>query len=203
MLKQGTEAELQQIMDFIVETDKLKKVLRQTLISDSSRQENSAEHSWHLALMAMTLKDYAQDPPVDITKVIQMLLVHDIVEIDAGDTFAYDDIGNQDKAAREMAAAERIYRILPGDVGESCLSLWREFEESATPEAQFANALDRLHPLLLNIRSKGAAWKKHGITRQQVLNRADAIKQGSPALWSYAVRIIDEAVEAGYLVKGD
>lgn len=132
--------ELHQIMSFIVETDKLKNVLRQTLLTDRSRQENSAEHSWHLALLAMLTSQYANEPKLNIAKVIQMLLVHDIVEIDAGDTFAYDAVRNLDKEVREQAAAERIFSLLPASRQTECYALWREFEEQLTPEAKYANA---------------------------------------------------------------
>lgn len=195
--------ELHQIMSFIVETDKLKNVLRQTLLTDRSRQENSAEHSWHLALLAMLTSQYANEPKLNIARVVQMLLVHDIVEIDAGDTFAYDAVRNQDKEAREQAAAERIFSLLPASHQAECHALWREFEEQLTPEAKYANALDRLHPVLLNVQSQGAAWMKHQVTEKQVLQRLKVIEQGSTALWEYAQELVSYAVEQGYLEKGE
>lgn len=201
MFERNTE--LHQIMSFIVETDKLKNVLRQTLLTDRSRQENSAEHSWHLALLAMLTNQYANEPKLNIAKVIQMLLVHDIVEIDAGDTFAYDAVRNLDKEVREQAAAERIFSLLPASRQAECYALWREFEEQLTPEAKYANALDRLHPVLLNVQSKGAAWMKHQVTEKQVLERLKVIEQGSAALWEYAQELVSYAVEQGYLEKGE
>jgi|GEM_PF-179013 putative hydrolase of HD superfamily len=189
---------LDRIVQFVLETDKLKDIYRQTYITGMSRRENSAEHSWHLALMAVMLKDYANEP-VDLLKTIQMLLVHDIVEIDAGDTFAYDEAGHADKEERETAAARRLFGMLPPDLAERFHSLWREFEERKTPEARFAAALDRLHPMILNRATEGAAWKKNGVRKEQVLRRNAIIEDGSGALWEYARRLVDDAVNKGLL----
>lgn len=194
-------SKIEQALEFIVETDKLKRVYRQTLLSDRSRQENSAEHSWHLALMAVLLKDAANEPDIDLLRTIQMLLIHDIVEIDAGDTFAYDDAGHEDKEEREQQAANRLFGMLPEEQAAHFHALWREFEERKTPEARFAAALDRLHPMMLNFASQGAAWKKHGITRNQVHDRNHMISEGSASLWEYATSLIERAVDAGYLDK--
>ena len=184
---------------FILETDRLKSVYRQTYITDASRQENSAEHSWHLALMAMTMKDAANWPELDMLKVVKMLIVHDIVEIDAGDTFAYDEKGHEDKAERESKAAGRIFGLLPPEQRDEMLALWEEYEAHETPEARFALALDRLHPMLLNLHSEGAAWRNHGITSKRVLERNRVIADGSEALWEIAQQIVAEALDKRYL----
>lgn len=191
--------QLDRLMDFILETDRLKSVYRQTLISDQSRRENSAEHSWHLALMAILFIDQAKDTDLDMLKVVKMLLIHDIVEIDAGDTFAYDTKGHEDKAEREQAAAQRIFGMLPPEYRDEFLSLWEEFEAHESAEARYALALDRLHPMLLNFHTTGAAWKKHGITRDRVLSRNQVIAEGSEKLWEYAQQLVNKAVELGYL----
>ncbi|MGP4079844.1 HD domain-containing protein [Pseudalkalibacillus sp. R45] len=190
---------LQQQMGFLIEIDKLKNVLRQTHITGEVRQENDAEHSWHLAMMALILDEYANEKGIDILHVIKMLLIHDLVEIDAGDTFAYDEKGYEDKDEREEQAAERIFSILPDDQGDMVYTLWREFEDRETPEARFAAALDRLHPMLLNFATEGLAWKKHNIKREQVMKRNETIAEGSETLWEYAQAVIEDAVESGYL----
>lgn len=190
---------LAQQIQFIVEIDKLKQVFRQTLLTDASRQENSAEHSWHLALMAMLLAEYAPVPQVDILRVIKMLLVHDLVEIDAGDTFCYDVQGNQDKAAREAEAAKRLFSLLPEEQGTELRTLWEEFEAHETDAARFAGALDRLQPLLQNQQTKGGTWRMHGITRNQVLQRMHPVQENIPALWPFVEQVIEDCVVAGYL----
>jgi putative hydrolase of HD superfamily len=197
LMESGADRLAQQI-GFILEIDKLKTVLRQTLLIDRSRRENTAEHSWHLAMMAITLADHA-DRPVDIGRVIRMLLVHDLVEIDAGDTFVYDFAANQDKAAREAAAAERIFGLLPSDQGTELRSLWQEFEARTTPDAAFAAALDRLQPLLHNFHTEGSTWRQHGITVEQVMTLNRTIAQGSQRLWAYTERLIEEALARGFL----
>lgn len=188
-------------IQFIVEIDKLKQIRRQTVLMDRSRPENSAEHSWHLALMAIVLSEYADSRQLDTLHVLKMVLVHDLVEIDAGDTFCY----NQDpelavsQKNREAAAAERIFNLLPEDQAADLKSLWEEFEGAMTPESRFARALDRLHPIVHNYMTRGMAWRKHGIHKSQVLERNQPIEDGSEALWSFAKAIIEEAVEKGYL----
>ncbi len=176
---------------FIVEIDKLKGVLRRTLLTDRSRRENSAEHSWHLALMATLLAEFAP-PATNVRRVIEMLLVHDIVEIDAGDTFAYDAAGNADRAQRESAAADRLFGLLPPDQGSRLRALWEEFEAGASDEARYAIALDRLQPLLQNVHADGGAWRTHGVTREQVLARMQPIRELSESIWLYVTRQIDE-----------
>ncbi len=190
---------LAQQLHFIVEIDKLKRVLRQTLLTDESRQENSAEHSWHLAIMAILLAEYAPSSEIDVLHVIKMLLVHDLVEIDAGDTFCYDVQGNQNKAAREAQAATRIFGLLPEEQGAELRSLWEEFEAQETAAAKFAAALDRLQPLLNNQQTRGGTWRIHGIVREQVLERMRPVQDGAPALWSMVEQIIEDCVVAGYL----
>lgn len=190
---------LAQQIQFIIEIDKLKGILRQTLLTDESRRENSAEHSWHLAMMAILLAEYAPASDVDVLRVIKMLLVHDLVEIDAGDTFCYDVQGNQNKAAREVLAATRLFGMLPEEQGAELRSLWEEFEAQETTAAQFAAALDRLQPLLHNQQTRGGTWRIHGISRDQVLRRMHPVKDGAPALWPLVETVIEDAVVAGYL----
>ncbi len=192
---------LRRQLAFVVEIDKLKQVLRQTVLMDASRQENSAEHSWHLAMMALVLAEYAREP-VDLARVVKMLLVHDIVEIDAGDTFVYDDQAYLDKAQREQQAADRLFGLLPPDQAAEVRALWEEFEARATPEAAFAAALDRFHPLLHNYFSRGVAWQRHGVTADRVVERNRHIADGAPALWEVARQLIDQAVAQGFLPPG-
>ena len=190
---------LEQQIAFVREVDKLKTIRRQTLLTDASRRENDAEHSWHLALMALVLGEYANGRGIDLLHVIRMVLVHDLVEIDAGDTFCYDEAGNADKRERELAAAERIFNLLPPDQAEEIRALWDEFETSQTPEARFANALDRLQPLLHNLFTEGRMWQKHGIVKSQVVGRNRKIDDGAADLWAYASDLIEMAVHDGHL----
>lgn len=190
---------LQQQIQFITEIDKLKSVIRRSKIIGGTRYENSAEHSWHLAMMAITLQNYAESP-VDISKVINMLVVHDIVEIDAGDTFAYDPKGNEDKQERERRAADRIFGLLPEVQAAQIRSLWEEFEEGKTAEARFAMAIDRLQPLLLNYYNSGSSWKENKVKYDQVLKRIRVLETATPKLWHYAVQLIEEARKRGYLI---
>src|SRR5262245_24167576 len=189
---------LEQQLKFIVEIDKLKQIERQTSIMGGSRRENSAEHSWHLAMMALTLAEYA-GAGVDLVRVMRMLLVHDLVEIDAGDTFCYDPEANLSKAAREQAAAARIFGMLPADQGRELHALWEEFEAGETAEARFANALDRLQPLLHNYHNQGGTWRAHGITRDAVLRRMAPIQEGAPMLWPYVLTVVEASCAAGYI----
>ncbi len=191
-------ARLTQQLQFVMEIDKLKRVLRQTLLTDSSRQENSAEHSWHLALMAVLLAEYAPEP-INVLRVIQMVLIHDIVEIDAGDTFCYDVQGNINKAQREQEAAARLFGLLPDAQRAELRSLWDEFEYQTTADARFAASLDRLQPILHNYYTQGGTWRLHNICRSQVLKRMAPVQQGAPALWPLVEAIIEESVSAGYL----
>jgi putative hydrolase of HD superfamily len=196
-----TNNRLQQQIDFILEIDKVKRVLRQTRLQDDLRQENDAEHSWHFATMALLLAEYAEGD-IDVLRVVRMALMHDLVEIDAGDTFAYDVKGNEDKLDRERAAADRIFNLLPEDQAVDLRDLWEEFEEQESPESRYAAALDRLQPILMNFVSEGVTWKAHGITADRVIARNQHIEVGAPALWVYAENLIREAVERGYLERG-
>ncbi len=192
---------LAQQVEFLVEVDKLKEVLRRTVTTQSRRSENSAEHSWHFALMAVTLAEHANAKNLDVLRVLKMALVHDLVEIDAGDTFAYDTTGMAGQHEREARAADRIFGLLPPDQAAEFRALWDEFEAKQTPEAQFALACDRFQPMLLNVRTEGHAWRQHGITQDRVLARNAAVANGSSAVWDYAVKMIDEAVARGHLAK--
>ena len=185
-------------IEFILELDKAKHVLRQNTVADASRRENDAEHMWHLAVMALVLREHAA-ADIDILRVVEMLLVHDVVEIDAGDTFAYDDAGQVDKEARETAAAERIFGLLPEDQARWIWELWLEFEAKATPEARFAASIDRLQPLLLNAASGGQAWSRHAVTADRVRARNAHIADGAPLLWEWAQWVIAGAIVEGIL----
>jgi putative hydrolase of HD superfamily len=185
---------------FILEIDRLKHVLRRSLTGSAAerRRENSAEHSWHLALMAVLLAEHA-DQAIDASRVVKMALVHDLVEIDAGDTYCYDDRAAMDKEARERCAAERIFALLPEDQAAKMRCLWDEFEARQTPEARFANAIDRLQPVMLNYYSQGQAWRENGVTSDRVVARNRPIEEGSAALWKFARGLIEDAVKKGYL----
>ena len=186
-------------MIFVAEAGLLKGVLRQTMLTRPARRENSAEHSWHLAVMALALGDYAP-PGTDLARVTAMLLVHDLVEVDAGDLFVYASAADQARQeAAERAAADRIFGLLPADQGASVRELWDEFEERRSPEARFARALDRLQPMLANIQADGGTWREHGITADQVLAKVVLIEDGSPELGRYARDLIERAVRDGIL----
>lgn len=187
---------LEKQMEFILETDKIKQIGRQTYLADGSRKENDAEHSWHLALMCALLSEYANEK-IDVGKTMLMVLIHDIVEIDAGDTYAYDEAGNTTKRGREVKAADRLFGLLPEDQGAYLCNLWEEFEESRTPEARFAMALDKIQPVLLNNASDGLSWREHDIELSQILRRNAATPDGSEELWEYAKKLILENVEKG------
>jgi putative hydrolase of HD superfamily len=189
-------------IEFIKEIDKIKYIQRKTKLFNSDRRENDAEHSWHLAMMAMVLAEYS-DAPVDILKVIKMVLIHDIVEIDAGDTFIYDTVKNHKNTDEELVAAKRIFGILPAGQAEELVALWLEFEEEQTNEAKFAKSLDRLEPLLQNVSNNGGTWREFGVDYQKVYDKKNAIKEGSSTLWSYAENLLDESVKSGILQKKD
>lgn len=190
---------LEKQLALIIELDQLKSVLRRTrVLSDEKRLENSAEHSWHVALMALLLEEHANEP-VDISKVVKMLLLHDIVEIDAGDTFVYDVVALQAQEEKELAAAERLFGMLPEDQAAALKAIWLEFEQAETAEARFAKALDRMIPMLMNYNNNGQSWLEHGVAKQQVININQRIEQGSTVLWEKALLVINEAVEKGWL----
>ncbi len=185
---------------FLAESELLKQVERRTMVGEGStrRRENSAEHSWSLALFALVLAEHA-DEPVDLARVLTLCLVHDLVEIDAGDTFAYDTRAHEDKAAREQAAAERIFGLLPPDQAAFVRDAWEEFEAALTPEARFAAAVDRLQPVLLNVADRGGTWAEHQLRLAQVMARNEPISRGSATLWAAARRRIEAGVDAGWL----
>jgi len=189
---------IEQQLNFIIEIDKLKTILRQTLLCDQSRRENSAEHSWHLAVMAMLLGEYS-DGAVDTAHTMKMVLVHDIVEVDAGDVFAYDEAANNGKECRERAAADRIFGLLPTEQARDLRALWDEFEARETTESKFANALDRLQPLLHNSQTEGGTWRIHSVRRDQVLRRMDPVRIGIPEVWPVVMKIVDDACERGWI----
>jgi putative hydrolase of HD superfamily len=190
---------LDQQLRFITEIDRLKAVLRQTMLTAPARRENSAEHSWHLAMMAMTLAEHAP-PGTDIGRVTAMVLLHDLVEIDAGDLFVYADADQHARQEQaERAAADRIFALLPPDQAAAFRGLWDEFEERRTPEARFARALDRLQPMLANLRAGGGTWAEHGITADQVLAKVRLIEDGSVSLGRYATDLVTRAVAEGLL----
>ena len=189
---------IEQQLRFIVELDKVKSVFRQNPLADGSRKENDAEHMWHLAVLVLVLSEHA-DEPIDVAKVLTMVLLHDVVEIDAGDTFVYDEAAHHDKEERELAAAERIYGLLPDDQRDRFRRLWDEFEAKESADARFAAAVDRLQPLLLNHAAGGGAWQEHGITSDRVLKRNAPIGTSSTALWDAAQQLIADAVAKGYL----
>lgn len=189
---------LTQQIEFILEIDRLKTVLRQTLLTDGSRRENSAEHSWHIALMAIVLAEYAP-AAADVLRAVKMLLIHDLVEIDAGDTFCYDVQGNQDKAEREIQAATRLFGLLPTEQGQELHQLWDEFEAQDSATAQFAAALDRIQPFLHNRQTQGGTWRIHHVTRAQVMKRMEPVVTGTPELWDFVQQAIEDCVKAGDL----
>ncbi len=188
-------------IEFILEVDKLKHILRQTLLMDRSRRENSAEHSWHIALLVFVLAEYSKESDVDLLHVMKMLLIHDLVEIDAGDTYCYDDKGRQDQARRETIAADRIFGLLPDDQVAGFRALWDEFERRETPESKFANALDRVQPFLHNYFTDGQTWQENNINSRQVHERMRPVKDGAPDLWDYVNALIGDAVKKGFLAK--
>jgi putative hydrolases of HD superfamily len=193
---------LEQQIRFIVEIDGLKSIVRRSYLINGTRRENSAEHSWHLAMLALILVEHSSEA-IDLLRVLKMVLVHDLVEIDAGDTYIYDETAGADKGARELRAADRIFGILPEEQARELHRLWEEFEAQESPEARFAAALDRLMPLLHNYCTQGRSWREHGVCSQQVLDRTQQIRDGSERLWELARWLISDAVEQGYLVGPD
>jgi putative hydrolase of HD superfamily len=188
-----------QQMSFLMEIDKLKSIIRQSPILNENRKENDAEHSWHLATMAILFQEYAAELNLDLLRAVKMILIHDIVEIDAGDTFVYDIAANVDKREREVKAADRIFNLLPDDQALEVRALWEEFELHETPESKYANALDRLHPMMLNYTSGGRGWAAHGVTSAQVYDRNKSMEDGAPLLWKFASRCVADAVKEGFL----
>ncbi|MFN3014617.1 HD domain-containing protein [Vibrio coralliilyticus] len=190
---------LEQQLALLMELDQLKSVLRRTRVkSADGRLENSAEHSWHVALMAILMEEHANEP-VDIARVVKMLLLHDIVEIDAGDTFVYDVAASAVQEEKELAAAQRLFAMLPEEQGKELLELWLEFERAESADAKFGKALDRIIPMLLNYHNNGQSWQEHGVTREQALTVNRKIEYGSQALWDKAQQVIEGATQKGWL----
>lgn len=185
---------------FILEADKEKNILRQTHLSGHGRRENDAEHAWHMAIMVYLLKEYSNND-IDIAKTMMMALIHDIVEIDAGDTYAYDSEALKTQQQREQKAAERIFGMLPDDQKEHLRSLFEEFEECKTPESKFARAMDNFQPLILNNSNNGSDWREHNVTKAQVMKRQSLTELGSKEIWEYTQKIIEDNVDRGNLTE--
>lgn len=195
-------ADLLKQVAFIKEIDKLKYIQRKTKLFNSERHENDAEHSWHLAMMAIVLAQHA-DQPIDVLKVVKMVLMHDLVEIDAGDTFIYDTVKNHTNTEAEREAAQRIFGLLPQAQAQEFIAVWEEFEAGLTNEAKFARAMDRFEPLLQNTSNNGGTWAEFDVKYQQVYDKKKAIKNGSATIWTYAENLIEESVAKGILKKGE
>ncbi len=190
---------LEKQLQFILEIDKVKKIIRQTPLSDASRKENDAEHSWHIALMAYLLQEYVEEP-VEISKVMLMVLIHDLVEIDAGDTYAYDEEGAKTKDERERKAADHIFGMLPEDQGMYLKALWEEFEAYETAEAKYAHLLDNFQPLLLNDAAGGISWTEHQVKKSQIYKRNEKVEETSATIWKCMQDKIDKHIQAGHVL---
>lgn len=185
-------------IEFIVELDKMKSILRQTSLIGEDRREDDAQHSWHISVMAMILGEYSNEK-IDVCKVIKMLLTHDLIEIYAGDTFCYDKVGNESKRERELAAADKIFAILDGDKGKELRALWDEFEEQKTHEALFAASMDRLQPMLNNYHNNGGTWRKFSVAKEDIYKRISPVKQSSDELWKFVEYMLGDAIERGLI----
>lgn len=190
---------LEKQLQFILEIDKVKKIIRQTPLSDASRKENDAEHSWHIALMAYLLQEYVEEP-VEVSKVMLMVLIHDLVEIDAGDTYAYDEEGAKTKDERERKAADHIFGMLPEDQGIYLKALWEEFEAYETAEAKYAHLLDNFQPLLLNDAAGGISWTEHQVKKSQIYKRNEKVEETSATIWKCMQDKIDKHIQAGHVL---
>ncbi|MBK9510518.1 MAG: HD domain-containing protein [Cytophagaceae bacterium] len=187
-------------IDFIREIDKIKYIQRRTRLFNSDRHENDAEHSWHLAMMAIILAGHS-NAAIDVLKVVKMVLIHDIVEIDAGDTFIYDTQKNHTNTEEELEAAKRIFGLLPADQAKELIEIWQEFEEGQTAEAKFAKSMDRLEPLLQNTSNNGGTWAEYNVDYQKVYDKKKVINEGSSSIWHFAENLLNESVENGILIK--
>jgi putative hydrolase of HD superfamily len=187
-------------VSFIKEIDKLKYIQRKTKLFNSDRNENDAEHSWHLAMMTIVLAEHS-DKPIDVLKVLKMVLIHDIVEIDAGDVFLYDTTKSHTNTDEELIAAKRIFGLLPTEQAEEFIAIWEEFEEGITDEAKFAKSMDRFEPLLQNTSNNGGTWAEYNVPYQTVYDKKKVIKEGSTTIWNYAENLINESVDKGILKK--
>ena len=192
---------LEQQIAFILEIDKVKNIFRQTPLSDGNRKENDAEHSWHIALMAILLKEHAEDE-VDVLKVMTIVLLHDLVEIDAGDTYAYDSVGMQSKREREVKAADRIFGLLPEDQGAYFRALWDEFEAYETADAKYAHLLDNFQPMLLNDASDGVSWREHEVKKSQIYKRNERIEETSKVIWEKMQEVVAKNIALGNVREG-
>lgn len=190
---------LKKLLSFIVEVDKIKNIMRRTLLVDGSRRENDAEHSWHLAIMAMLLTEYADDKNFNLDKVLKMVIVHDLVEIYAGDTFAFDVKGNLEKEDKEKQAADKLFGQLPSNQGKQLRKLWEDFDEAKTPEARYAAALDRLQPFIHNLCTEGHTWVQGKVTKEQVYKRSGLAMEVLPALKPWMEEQINEAIKKGWI----
>ena len=197
----GQSPRLKKQIEFILEVDRLKHVLRQTILMDRSRRENSAEHSWHIALLVPVLAEYSTETDIDLLHVMKILVIHDLVEIDAGDTYCYDDTGRENQTQREEIAADRIFGLLPAGQAAEFRALWDEFEKRETAESRFANALDRVQPFLHNYFTDGQTWQENYINSSQVHERMRPVKDGAPDLWDYVDSLIADAVKKGILAE--
>jgi putative hydrolase of HD superfamily len=202
-MKPTNDPALARQIEFILEADKLKTIIRNTLLTDRSRFENAAEHSWHAALTAVVIFSAVNTDGMDLAHIVRMLLVHDLVEIDAGDTFCYSSEQRQTQMHREQKAAERIFGLLPDQQANELRQLWVEFEDQQTPESRFANAVDRLQPLLQAIHTRGKTWRQNGIRKEQVIERMQPIRTALPSLWGYVIGLIEDAADRGYLIEDD
>ena len=197
------KSRIEKQFDFCREIDKEKFIERQTYLSDGERKENDAEHAWHMAIMTILLSEYSNEE-IDVLKTVTMLLIHDLVEIDAGDTYAYDEEGKKTKQKREMAAAERLYGLLPEDQQEKLRGLWEEFEAWETPEAKFAHAMDNIQPIMLNAATDGKSWEEHAVYLSQILGRNRRTAEGSQVLWEYARKnLVQPSLEKGKIIRED
>lgn len=197
------KSRLDKQMEFSIEIDKEKEIFRQTYLADGSRKENDAEHAWHAAIMTYLLAEHANEK-IDVAKTMMMLLIHDIVEVDAGDTYAYDEAGKQTQREREQKAADRLYGLLPEDQGKTLRALWDEFEEGKSPEARFARVMDNLQPMMLNVASNGKSWKEHRVVVSKILKRNERTPFGSEILWNYAKKNwIKLNIEAGRIIDDE
>lgn len=195
------ESRLRKQLDFILEADKLKNVIRRNFLMDDSRRENTAEHTWHTILIAMLFFEYAENKhELDLLRIVKMVTVHDLVEIEAGDTFMFDEEANKDKFNKENQAAKKLFTMLPYDQGKEYYDLWMEFEKAKTPDAIFAAAVDKLMPVLLNTYSKGASWREAKITSEQVFDTLKIVKKGPPKLWELLEESVEEAKQKGHLL---
>ena len=188
-------------LEFLIEADKMKNIFRQNNIYDNTRAENDAEHSWHIALFAIVLHEHAdtKSSPVDLSRVVKMCVIHDLVEVYAGDTYAYDEKGNESKLERERSAADKLFGMLPTEQNEEMRQLWEEFDAMETPDAQFASALDRFQSFVANCQTDGHVWKTHGVSRDQIYKRIEIVKISAPGLWGFVEEKIADAIEKGWL----